>query len=68
MAEYVKTGKYSFERVIIALHFGEKYTSLFLLISEEACWTRYTRIILDRRSLYYYSPDGAAGTERCYGE
>jgi len=44
----MKTGKYYFERGIIALHFGENYASLPLLILEvlEEAWrTRFTSFI-----------------------
>ena len=45
MAQHMKMGKYSFERGIMALHFGEKYASLPLLIFEEAWQTHCTSFI-----------------------
>jgi len=40
-AEHMKTGKHSFKRGIIVLHFGEKYASLLLPIFEEPWRTRW---------------------------
>jgi len=34
----LNTGKYSFKRGIVTLHFGEKYASLPLLIFDEPWW------------------------------
>jgi len=43
-AQHMKTGKYSFARGIVAVHFGEKYASLPLPISELAWRSRYAAI------------------------
>ena len=45
----MKTGKYSFERAIIALHFDENVACLPLPMSEEAWRTRCTRFSSERR-------------------
>jgi len=47
-AQLMKTGKYSFERGIIALHFGENYASLPLPISEKV-WQTRTSFISEHR-------------------
>jgi len=49
-AQLMKTGKYSFDRGIITLHFGEKNANLHLPILEEVWWTG-TSFISERHSL-----------------
>ena len=61
----VKMEKYSFERGIIAVHICENYTSLLLLISEEAWQTRCTSFSSEHRYCFTIVCQMAPLPRRC---